>query len=405
MAARLRRLLQDQRRLAMLPEDVTIALEGQPPPRPVFDDVRKALADFRYQDAERLLGEQIDELLRRSGANVAQPLAEVLGWRGLVAAVDDREKPAEQRRRAKQYFAAAFALNAELVIDPSMTSPRVRLFMEEAKRQRPETGTLALTVTLRRSGRRTGPASEASEAREGDDASEGAGAAQARRTPARGSRGDGAKDDDQGGASPAGKEPKEAAAASAATAELSIDGRPSAPFAESLELPVGLHLLRVTAPKRASVLRLVEITKAAPVRLQVELAPETTQDKVLRLVGETASVPEGRPRLAAASRLGAVVGASQLLMLEAFESQRAKIRLYDVKGKRLSQQFSFAQTDSSAAVAAAVDRAFRMSGGDGLEPQWYQRWQVWAGVGAVVAGGIATAVIISATSEPRIRGL
>lgn len=367
VAARLRQILQDQRRLSPQPEDVTAALEGQQPPDPDFAEVRRALAEFRYQDAERELASMVDALLAHSSSPIAKPLASVFGWRGLLAAVDDRAKPQEQRKNAKQFFAAALALDEELTIDPAMTSPRVRLLVEEARRQRPDMGELVLTVTMARGSKRL----------ISDDESAPSGSA------------------------------AEASSGSAvdASVELSVDGKPSAPFGASIPISAGWHLLRVSAAKRAPMYRVIEVSKGAPTRVQIELGPEGKSDKVLRLVGEAASVPEGRARLTAAARLGEVLGSSRLLVLESFESQRAKIRLYDVSERRISQQFSFSQADSTAAVSAAVGRAFEMSGSEGPPPRWYQRWQVWAGAGAVVAAGVATAVIVSSLQESRIQGL
>lgn len=359
VAARLRRILQEQQRLSPQPEEVTAALEGQPPPDPDFAEVRRALAEFRYQDAERELSAMIDGLLEHTNAQIARPLAAIFGWRGLLAAVDDRARPQEQRKNARQFFAAALALDDSLTIDPAMTSPRVRLLVEEARRQRPDEGELLLTVTLARSDKRV-----VAEDREGD-----------------------------------------AGRSGELSAELSIDGKPSATFGASIPISVGWHLLRVTAPRRAPVYRVIEVGKGAPTRVQIELGPEGKSDQVLRLVGETASVPEGRPRLAAAARLGEALGSPRLLVLESFESQRAKIRLYDVAERRISQQFSFSQADSTSTVSAAIGRAFEMSGSEGPPPRWYQRWQVWAGVGAVVAVGVATAVIVSSLQEDRVTGL
>ncbi len=376
VAARLRRMLQEQRKLALQPPEITAVLEGQPAPAPSFEPVRQALAEFRYQDAERLLAELTEELLERTDADVSGPVAEVLGWRGLVAAVDDRESPQEQRRNAKQFFAAAFAIDEDFSIDASMISPRLRLLMNEARRQRPEMGTLQLTVTQPRAGGRKARPPARGKSSNADDAG----------PPALG-------DDDSG------------PPASELAAELSIDGKPSGPFGASLELSVGLHLLRVTAPKRAPVQRLIEVTKTAPVRLQVELPVEARHDEVRRLLGETASVPEGRPRLGAAQKLGDAIGSKRLLMLESYDSQRARIRLYDLGSKRMSQQFSFTRTDSSAAVSSAVERALRLSGAEGPEPRWYQRWQVWAGAGAVVTAAVATALIVNSSQDSRIQGL
>jgi len=335
VAARLRRVLGGRGKLAEQPAPIEAALEGQPVERPSFDDVRKAFSDFRYQDTEHLLEELSDALLESSRSGAQKPLAEVLWWRGLVAAVDDREKPPEQRRRAKLYFTAAFALDANLSVDTAVTPPRVRLLMDESRRGQPEQGTLQIEV------------------------------------------------DSTG-------------------AELSVDGGPSAGIASELAVPTGLHLLRISAPGRGAVLRLVEITKGSAVRLSIELPPEAKPDQVRRLISETASLPEGKPRMKVLSRLSGVVGVQQLLLVESVESQRAKIRLYDVAGKRMSQQFSFAQSDSSSAVGAAVDGAFRHSDGEEPDRHWYQRWQVWAGVGGAV---LIVAIVVNASKEPRIQGL
>jgi hypothetical protein len=336
VAARLRSIL-GERRLVRLPDAVTTTLGGQPPSAPAFDDVRKALADFRYQDAERVLGDFSDRLMEGSEASAALPLAEVLWWQGLVAAVDDRDKPPDQRRKAKLYFSLAFALDPNVTIEVTVTPPRVRLIMEEARRPRGETGALALTVS----------------------------------------------DPD---------------------AEVSIDGAPSERVSARVDVPAGLHFLRVSAPSRAAVLRLVEVPAGPPVRLEVTLPAERTTDKVRRMIGETSSVPEGRTRMPVLTKLGAVIGAKQLLLVEAVEAQRAKIRLYDVGGKRMSQQFSFAQSDSASEVTAAVDRAFQLSDDETHDRRWYQRWQVWTAIGAVVAGSVAVALVVNANQEPRIRG-
>lgn len=335
VAARLRRVLNGRGKLAPQPEPIEAALEGQPVARPSFDDVRKAFSDFRYQDTERLLEDLADALLDSASSDAQKPLAEVLWWQGLVAAVDDREKPSEQRRKAKLFFTAAFALDADLGVDSAVTPPRVRLIMDESRRVQPEQGTIQIEL------------------------------------------------DSKG-------------------AELSVDGGPSAVIAGELAVPTGLHLLRMTAPGRGAVLRLVEITKGSAVRLSVELPAEAKPDKVRRLVSETASVPEGKARMKVLSRLAGVVGVQQLLLVESVESQRAKIRLYDIPGKRMSQQFSFAQSDSSSAVGAAVDGAFRLSDGEELDRHWYQRWQVWAGVGGAV---LLVAIVVNANKEPRITGL
>lgn len=336
VASRLHRLLDSRGVLAAQPAPVIAALEGQPIERPDLAEVRQAFGDFRYQDAERVLEARSAALLASASVEALKPLAEVLWWQGLVASVDDRDKPAEQRRKSKLYFAAAFALDEELAIDATVTPPRVRLLMDEARRDRAAEGRLQLEV---------------------------------------GTEG----------------------------VEVSIDGGPSTQLAAELPVPAGLHVLRVSAPRRSAVLRLVEVPPGGTVRLAVELPPEAKPDKVRRLVSESASVPEGKPRMAALAKLSDLVGVERLLLVESVVSQRAKIRLYDVAHRRMSQQFSFARSDSASTVSAALDRALRLEGVE-EERRWYQRWQVWAGVGAGV-GVVVIALVVSANREPRVQGL
>lgn len=335
VASRLHRLLESRGQLAAQPAPVTAALEGQPIDRPDLGEVRQAFSDFRYQDAERMLEDLSDALLDSARAEALKPLAEVLWWQGLVAAVDDREKPADQRRKSKLFFAAAFSLDDKLAIDATVTPPRVRLLMDEARRERSEQGRLQLEVD-------------------------------------------------------------------AEAVEISVDGGPSTTLAAELPVPTGLHVLRVTAPRHAAVLRLVEVSAGATVRLSVELPPEAKPDKVRRLVSESASVPEGKPRLAPLGKLSELVGVKRLLLVESVASQRAKIRLYDLGQKRMSQQFSFARSDSASTVSAALERALRLEGVE-EDRRWYQKWQVWAGVGG--AAVVVIALVAASNREPRVTGL
>ena len=81
------------------------------------------------------------------------------------------------------------------------------------------------------------------------------------------------------------------------SAQVSIDGGTSRPANDKFTLPVGTHLVMITADQRKPYAELVEVTETKTYRIDLALDPETTLDKAARLVDATTSAPAGKVRL------------------------------------------------------------------------------------------------------------
>lgn len=181
---------------------------------------------------------------------------------------------------------------------------------------------------------------------------------------------------------------------------VSIDGGEAVPANAKFTLPVGMHLVMITATKRKPYAELVEIEPSDTYRIELALDPESTLDKAARLVDATASAPAGKVRLKRARALAKLTGTSRILMVEGGTDDHVMLRLYDVSSKKVSKELSLDGSASSAQIARKVIAA--------LDPEnlvdvdtviltrtvererptpWYGRWYVWAAVGAVVLGG------------------
>jgi hypothetical protein len=178
---------------------------------------------------------------------------------------------------------------------------------------------------------------------------------------------------------------------------VSIDGGEAVPANAKFTLPIGMHLVMITAPKRKPYAELVEIETSDTYRIELALDAESTLDKAARLVDATASAPAGKVRLKRARALAKLTGTSRILMVE---GDTVMLRLYDVDSKKVSKELSLDGSASSAQIARKVIAA--------LDPEnlvdvdtviltrtvekekptpWYGRWYVWAAVGAVALGG------------------
>ena len=183
-----------------------------------------------------------------------------------------------------------------------------------------------------------------------------------------------------------------------ASATVQVDGGKPQPASDKLTLPVGHHLVTVTAEGRTSYSELVEIAADKVTKLAISLEQESTRDRAAKLVDETVAAPPGEARLRKVKGVSRFVGATRFLVIEDTNPERTVVRVYDVGTKKISKQIDVEGTASSAAIARKVLAALDpenlvdagtviLVGGERRPKRWYQRWYVWAGVAAVVGGG------------------
>ncbi len=200
-------------------------------------------------------------------------------------------------------------------------------------------------------------------------------------------------------------------------AMVSIDGGQPKPVADRTRLPVGIHLVIITAPQRKPYAELVDITEDLVFRLDISLDPESTVDRAARLVDATAAAPAGRPRLKRAMALAKLTGAPRMLVIEEGGAERVKLRLYDVEAKKVSKTVELDGSAPSAAIAreivAALESENLMSADsirietrrDAPPKRWYKRWYVWAAAATVVGLGGYAAYDYASREPVGLRGL
>lgn len=200
------------------------------------------------------------------------------------------------------------------------------------------------------------------------------------------------------------------------TATVQIDGgkaQLTGP-SERLTLPIGHHLVTITAEGRTSYSEIVEILPGKTTPIAISLEKETRSDRAARLIDATVAAPPGEARLKKVRGVSRFVGATRFLVIEDTSPGRAVVRVYDVDLKKVSKQIDVEGSASSAAIARKVLAALSPENlidartvivmGDGPRPKrWYERWYVWAGV-AAVAGGGALGVHYMTREPTAIRG-
>lgn len=181
-------------------------------------------------------------------------------------------------------------------------------------------------------------------------------------------------------------------------AKVHIDGGDARSAKDKIELPVGVHLVQVTAPQRAAYAELVDIEAGQTYKMPIALDKETKFDRAARLVDETAAAPAGKPRLRRTSDLARLTGVKRMLVIEDGSEDHITVRLYDVELHKVSNQIQLDGDAPSAAIArkikAALDpdnlidaSAIVVTSQSRSQPKWYEHWYVWAGVAAVGLAG------------------
>lgn len=322
---RIHRVLDQRDLLFHVSESLEATLEGRSVLQPDLELIRHAYATGDFTTALKVIAEDEKKLTLRGGADLTTSLSTLAGWRGLIAAADDKDD------ESLRQFRAAIRFNPAYQIDKRLPSPKVRATIVTAHREVEQTGVLKTTV-----------------------------------------------DPD--------------------TARVAVDGNDSKQAGEKLRLPVGLHLVQISAPQRKSHAEIVDIDDVKPVRIDITLDPESLADKAIKLVDESAAAPSGAPRLERARALGKLIGVNRLLFVEAASDDGVKLRLYDISLKKISRSLAFDTNASSASIVSQIKSALDPDvvtnpipvGHDGDpehdDARWYNHWYVWAGAAVLVAG-------------------
>lgn len=341
---RIHRVLDQRHMLFHVSESLEATLEGRSVLTADLELIRHAYASADFATALKIIGEDEKKLLLRGGADLTISLSTLAGWRGLIAAADDKDD------ESLRQFRAAVRFNPAYQIDKRLPSPKVKATISKAHHELEVTGVLKTTV-----------------------------------------------------------DPEEAT--------VVVDGNDAKPATEKRKLPIGLHLVQISARDKKSHAEIVDIDDVKPVRLEVTLDPESMADKAVKLVDESAAAPSGAARLERARALAKLVGIDRLLFVEGASEDGVKVRLYDVGTKRISKALTFDPNESSATIAADIKSALDPSttvdvgpsiGAHGGDPEhdddrWYNHWYVWAGA-AVIVGGLAITYSYETRDPTSIKG-
>lgn len=171
----------------------------------------------------------------------------------------------------------------------------------------------------------------------------------------------------------------------AAAARVAVDGGPPTRIGAPVELPAGIHLVVVTAPDRGAYAELVRVRAGKREALQVELPGESRLEQARRVRDAALAAQPGKARLKRARPLARITGARRLLVIEGADAALS-VRVYDLSARTVSAPLALREATRPSVLAELL-------GVDGFErtppPRWYQRWYVWAGLGAVALGGVA----------------
>jgi hypothetical protein len=322
--ARIHRALDQRGMLFHLSESLEATLEGRNTLMSDLDLIKNAYASADHDTALKIIDEDEKRLLTHGGSDVPTSLSLFEGWRGLIAAAQNKDDD------SLRYFRAAIRFNPAWAIDKKLPSPRVRSIIINAHREVTETGSLRTLI-----------------------------------------------------------DPEQAT--------VTIDGNEQKSAGDKIRLPVGLHLVQITAEGKKTYAEIVDIADGKSDKIETTLAPEGQLDKAAKLVDEVVAAPPGA-RLEHARALSKLTGSNRILLVEGAGEDHVNVRLYDISLKKVSKTFSLDGNSSSAAITSEIKSAFDDTGGetplidhdpgDGQhdEQRWYNRWYVWVGAAAILGG-------------------
>ena len=181
-----------------------------------------------------------------------------------------------------------------------------------------------------------------------------------------------------------------------------IDDQPIGALPRTVEVSTGAHILRIDAPSRRSFAQRITVFEGDRAPFEVRM--------------NTTDVLRGTERLRRAAREGRLAqiagslpvgGASRAWLVFADSpADRAVIVVCEPSGCESPRRVRGAMALSAVSPGGSLRDARRwLSRGGGTEipivdPEWWERWYVWLGVGAVVAGAIVGAVFLAQPTGP-----
>jgi hypothetical protein len=339
--ARIHRALDQRGMLFHLSETLEATLEGRNMLPEDLESIKNAYASADYDTALKIIDEDEKRLLEHGTTDVAISLSWLEGWRGMIAAHQNKEDD------ALRYFRAAVRFNPAWAIDKKLPSPQVRSIIINAHREVSETGTLKTII-----------------------------------------------------------EPERAI--------VTIDGNEQKNAGERIKLPVGFHLVQISADGKRTLAEIVDIADGKTEKIDETLAAAGTLDKAAKLLDETVAAPPGE-RLDRARALGKLTGSNRFLMVEGATEDHVNVRLYDISLKKVSKTFSLDGSASSAAIVHDVKGAFEGGsstplpdghdgdGEDDHQAKWYSKWYWYAGA-AVLLGGIILTYDYASRDPTHLKG-
>ncbi len=326
---RVRRVLTSRNLLAKLPEQLEATLDGRNVLIAEIETIREAYAKFEYKAALKIIQANEERILNNAGSGDMIPaLAQLCEWRGLIAAAQ------EDTDEAIKQFRAALSLNPAWQPDAKLgASPTIRKLVKKARRDPDEEGKLKIDSAV-------------------------------------------------------------------PEATLTVDGGKPQPVGQRLTLPAGIHLAVVTADGYNTYAELVDITTEKAVAFEIELDKESKVERAAKIVDATMAAAPGKARLAKVKRLAKLTKQTRYLVLENGADSNSAFRLYDIDAIKVSRPIVLDGSETSVEIAAKITSA--LDPDNMLDPaaimvvekqrsqRWYEKWYVWAGVAAVVGGGVLT---------------
>jgi hypothetical protein len=183
------------------------------------------------------------------------------------------------------------------------------------------------------------------------------------------------------------------------TAMFQVDGGKLQPVSDKVDLPVGFHLVQITAVGRKPYAELVAIHEGKVEKIEIALDNESKQDQAARLVDATVAAPTGKARFQSVKGLSRLTGVNRVLVIEEGADDHITLRVYDVETRKVSRPLELEGSASSAMIARKVLAALdpeNMTEANAVmvierprDRRWYERWYVWAGAALAIVGGIA----------------